>query len=151
MGAKWPFQQFCWDTGQVAFPSSHGVRAFSWHQHQLPPCASPSQPAPESRTQTQIPFSALPSTARPRGGGGRGLAALYSKTLCSFRKTPPQGSSGSAEGPRAFQGREGLLLNPSIPHHSRGGARKKAPRTCHPGRGGCTRRRGCSGTECWGR
>lgn len=151
MGAKWPFQQFCWDTGQIALPSSHGVGTFSWHQHQLPPCASPSQPTPESRTHTQIPFSALPSTARPWGGGGRGMAALYPKTPCSFRKTLPQGSSGSAEGPRAFQGREGMLLNPPTPHHSRRRATKKASRTGHPGRGGCSQRRGCSGTECWGR
>lgn len=53
------------------------------------------------------------------------MAALYLKTPCSFRKPLAQGSSGSAEGPRAFQGREGLLLAPSIPHHSRGRARKK--------------------------
>lgn len=121
MGAKWPFQQFCWDTGQLALPSSHGVGTSSRHQHKLPPCASLSQPAPESRTHTQIPRSALPSTARPWGGEGRGLAALDPKTLCSFRKTLPQGSRKA----KSLPGERGAATRPFHPSPQQGKSKKK--------------------------
>lgn len=146
MGAKWPFQQFCWDTGQLALPSSHGVGTSSTHRHQLPPV--PARHSQHQRAGPTHKFPVVPSPAQQ----GLGEEEEGGRQPCTPR---PWAASEkpclkAAERPRAFQGREGLLLAPSIPHHSRGRARKKASRTGHPERGGCTQRRGCSGTECWG-
>lgn len=62
MGAKWPFQQFCWDTGQLALPSSHGVGTSSTHRHQLPPV--PARHSQHQRAGPTHKFPVVPSPAQ---------------------------------------------------------------------------------------
>lgn len=130
MGTKWPFQQVCWDTGQIALcgrcpPATGSVHPPGTNWLSAPrhhSCRQRAGPPPK------FPVVPKPGAEKPRGGGGRELAALNPKTLCCSRKAPPrqqQVSRTLQRGQEPLQGTEGLPTSSPQPSPQLGKSKRR--------------------------